>query len=94
MILWSPPYLGGNSVPWTIPRMPFNPPKKRAQGFDVVRYRRRCGPAVGYLRAAPATPGLGGVGACYLAASVFGLARGRVVGRLWSVNCVFAYTHA
>ena len=28
-------------------RMPFNPPKKRAQGFDVVRYRRRCGERLG-----------------------------------------------
>ena len=27
--------------------MPFSPPKKRAQGFDVVRYRRRCGERLG-----------------------------------------------
>ena len=47
MILVTPPYLEGNSVPRTIPRMPFFPPKKRAQGFDVVRYRRRCGERLG-----------------------------------------------
>ena len=27
--------------------MPFYPPEKRAQGFDVVRYRRRCGEPLG-----------------------------------------------
>ena len=81
MILGSPPYLGGNSVPWTIPRMPFNPPKKRAQGFDVVRYRRRCGEQLGCFGGSPATPELGGVGERYLTASVFALAPVRVVGR-------------
>ena len=29
--------------------MPFSPPEKRAQGFDVVRYRRRCGERLGYF---------------------------------------------
>ena len=82
MILVTPPSLGGNSVPWTIPRMPFNPPKKRAQGFDVVRYRRRCGERLGCFGAFPATPGLGGVGYRLLAASVVGLARDCVVNRL------------
>ena len=66
---------------WLPPRMPFSPPEKRAQGFDVVRYRRRCGERLGCFGGYPATPGLGGVGCRLLAASVFGLSPVRVVAR-------------
>ena len=62
-------------------RMPFYPPEKRAQGFDVVRYRRRCGERLGCFDGFPATPGLGGAGERCLGASLFGLDPVRVVGR-------------
>jgi hypothetical protein len=42
---------------------PLHPRRKRAQGFVVVRYRRRCGPAggCGMHRSASPTKALGGV---------------------------------
>ena len=70
--------------------MPFSPPEKRAQGFDVVRYRRRCGERLVCFDGFPATPGLGGAGCRLLAALVFGLAPVRVVGRAGWVHIATA----
>ena len=68
---------------WLLQRMPFYPPEKRAQGFDVVRYRRRCGERLGCFGGYPATPGLGGAGERCLGASLFRLPSERVVGKGW-----------
>ena len=66
---------------WLPQRMPFYPPEKRAQGFDVVRYRRRCGERLGCFGGYPATPGLGGAGERCLGASLFRLPSEHVVGK-------------